>query len=56
MVGGILEAALRGKSVEEQVKERVDSLLSQYQAWWTQHSAQVSTQLAGLQSALIAVM
>ena len=56
VVGSALSHFLGGKSFEEQIGERLNSLSRRYDVWWHEHGPRISHALLDLQSALVAAL
>jgi hypothetical protein len=56
VLGGALSSLLRGKSVETQISDRVNSLSRRYDAWRDEYAPLTSQSLLNLQTALVAAL
>lgn len=56
VVDGVLGHLLGRRSIESQLNERVASLVSRYEVWWTEQGPRISKALLDLQASLIGAM
>ncbi len=56
VVDGVLGHLMGRKSMESQLNERIASLVSRYEAWWSDHGPRISKASLDLQAALIGAM
>ncbi len=53
MVGGMLSHFIGGKSIQDQFKKRIESLMSRFEGWWNKYRMEIARTLGEFQAELI---